>query len=71
MDYALKALVFVPFMALVYLVVDFFLQKVSINAIPALFQPILCQFGILDGLSIFMTIIVTGFLARQALSFAK
>lgn len=71
MDYVIKAVLFVPFMAVVYFFIDFFLQKISVSAIPSLFVPILCQFGILDGLSVLMTIVVSSFAAKQAISFAK
>jgi len=71
MDYLIKAALFIPFMAVVYFFVDFFLNKISINSIPSLFQPLICQFGILDGLSVMMTIIVSSFVAKQAISFAK
>jgi hypothetical protein len=71
MDYIIKAAMFLPFMAVVYFFTDYFLSKISVNNIPALFHPIICQFGILDGLSIFLTIIISAFVAKQALSFAK
>lgn len=71
MDYLIKAALFVPFMAVIYIFVDFFMSKISIDVLPSSFLPILCQFGILDGLSIFFTILVSSFVAKQAISFAK
>jgi len=71
MDYLVKAVLFIPFMSIVYFVVDFFIEKLvsSIDKLP--YTSLFCQFGIFDGLSIFFTILVSAFIAKQALSFVK
>lgn len=71
MDYLVKALLFVPFMGIVYLFVDYFKTILydSISFIP--FTNILCQFGIFDGLSTFFTILISSFVAKQAIAFVK
>ena len=71
MDYLVKAVIFIPFMAIVYIVVDYFKQYLvdSMATIP--YSGIFCQFGIYDGLSIFFTILISAFVAKQALNFAK
>ena len=71
MDYIIKAVLFIPFMGVVYFVVDYF-KSILVNSFSSVpFSGALCQFGIFEGLSIFFTILIAGFLAKQALSFAK
>lgn len=71
MDYLVKALIFIPFMLIVYQFVDYFksILTSSLSSLP--FSPILCQFGFFDGLSVFFTILISSFVAKQALSFVK
>jgi len=71
MDYIVKAVIFVPFMGIVYLFVDFFKEKLY-DAISSLtYASLFCQFGIFDGLGIFFTILISSFVAKQAISFVK
>lgn len=71
MDYLIKALIFVPFMAVIYIFIDYF-KSILINSTSTLgVSPLLCQFGVYDGFSIFFTIIISAFAARQAIDFAK
>jgi hypothetical protein len=71
MDYLIKAIIFIPFMLIVYVVVDFFKDILTIAIASVPFSGVLCQFGIFDGLSIFFTILISSFVAKQALSFVK
>lgn len=71
MDYLIKAVLFLPFMAVVYLFIDFFKDKL-VNSISGLTSTsLMCQFGIFDGLSVFFTILIAAFAARQAIDFVK
>ena len=71
MDYLVKAVIFLPFMALVYVFIDYFKEYLH-NAISSLpYTSIFCQFGIFDGLSIFFTILISAFATKQALNFVK
>lgn len=71
MDYLVKAFLFIPFMALVYFFIDYF-KVILVNSISGLTATsLLCQFGVFDGLSVFFTIIISAFAARQAIDFVK
>jgi len=71
MDYFVKIALFLPFMGLVYLFVDYFkgILTSSISSVP--YSGYICQFGLFDGLSVYFTIIISSFVVRQALSFMK
>lgn len=71
MDYLIKAVIFIPFMALVYLFIDFFKYKLVESTSTLTSTALMCQFGVLDGLSVFFTIIIGAFAARQAIDFVK
>lgn len=71
MDYFVKAVLFIPFMTIVYFFVDYF-RDILVNSISGLtVTALLCQFGVFDGLSVFFTIIISAFTARQAIDFVK
>ncbi|WP_455755928.1 hypothetical protein [Sulfurimonas sp.] len=71
MDYIVKAFIFVPFMAVIYVFVDYF-KSILASAFSSLsVTSLMCQFGVLDGFSVFFTIIISAFAAKQAISFAK
>ncbi|MCX6077028.1 MAG: hypothetical protein NTW78_09130 [Campylobacterales bacterium] len=71
MDYVVKVLFFIPFMGLVYVVIDYFksLLLSAMTTVP--FSSVLCQFGVYDGLSVFFTILISAFAVKQAVSFMK
>lgn len=71
MDYLVKAIIFVPFMGVVYVFAEYFigLLQDSISTLP--FTSLFCQFGIYEGLSVFFTIIISSFVAKQAIDFVK
>lgn len=71
MDYLVKAVIFVPFMLIVYRFIDYFKTYLT-NVISNLpYTSLFCQFGVYDGLSIFFTILVSAFATKQALNFVK
>jgi len=71
MDYLVKAIIFMPFLGIVYLFIDYF-KSILYNSINSFVNiSILCQFGVLDGLSVFFTIIVSAFIGKQVLNFLK
>lgn len=71
MDYLVKVVLFLPFMGLIYLFIDYF-KVLLVNSISGLtVTSLLCQFGVFDGLSVFFTIIISAFAARQAIDFVK
>jgi len=71
LDYVVKLFIFVPFVTIVYFVIDYFISylKPYIGSFPI--SGVLCQFGIITGLNLFVSILVTGFLIKQILSFWK
>ena len=71
MDYLVKVIIFVPFLGLVYLVIDYFKTFLTAAMASVPYTSYLCQFGIMDGLSIYFTLIVSAFSAKQILNFIK
>jgi len=71
MDYLVKVVIFVPFMGIVYLFVDYFKSLLTSSLNGLAFTSLFCQFGIFDGLSVFFTILISAFVAKQALNFVK
>ncbi|MFA6139018.1 MAG: hypothetical protein WC667_13170 [Sulfurimonas sp.] len=71
MDYVVKVLFFIPFMGLVYLVIDYFKGLLTFTLMNVPFSSVLCQFGVYDGLSVFFTILISAFAVKQAVSFMK
>ena len=71
MDYLVKAIIFVPFMLIVYQFIDFFMLKLtsSINGLP--YVPYICQFGVFEGLSVYFSILVGAFGAKQVINFLR
>lgn len=71
MDYLVKAVIFVAFMAFVYYVSDYFLAILKDQLATFGFSAIMCQFGIYTGIQSFFSIVVTAFGFRQILDFLK
>lgn len=71
MDYIVKAVIFGVFLSLVYFVIDYFLDiiKVSIQSLTIL--PLMCQFGIITAMSVFLSILASAFAFKQILNFLK
>lgn len=71
MDYLIKIGIFGFFMTATYTAITYminFLQGYLVN-IP--FTPLLCQFGVITGINIYITITITGYLFNRTLSFWK
>jgi len=71
MDYVVKAVIFVFFMAFVYYVSDYFLNILQEQLTTFGFSAIMCQFGIYTGIQSFFSIVVTAFGFKQILGFLK
>jgi hypothetical protein len=71
MDYLVKVIIFVPFMALVYYVIDYFLAILQPYIASVSIGAALCQFGVFTGLNIFFSILLPAFIAREVLDFVK
>lgn len=71
MDYLVKVVLFIPFMTVVYIFIDFFKNKLIEVTSGLTSTALMCQFGVFDGLSVFFTIIIAAFAARQAIDFVK
>lgn len=71
MDYLIKIAIFGLYMTGVYFAVDYMINLLKFYFSDIVFVPLLCQFGVLTGLNIFLAIVITGFLFRQTLSFWK
>lgn len=71
MDYLIKAVIFVPFMTIVYFFIDYF-KDILTNTFASLsITSLMCQFGVIDGFSIFFTILISAFVTKQAIDFVK
>lgn len=75
MDYAVKVVIFLPFLGFVYFVTDYFLSILRNTFSDVLglgnVTSMMCQFGVFQGFTNFFTILVVGFAFRQVLNFAK
>jgi len=71
MDYLVKVVIFIPFMALVYFVIDYFLGTLSTHIASVSITAALCQFGVFTGLNVFFSILIPAFVAREVLDFIK
>lgn len=71
MDYLIKVLIFTFYMSAVYFAIDFMISFLSnyLSGIP--FTGLLCQFGVITGLNIYLSIVITGYLFNRTLSFWK
>ena len=71
MDYLVKAVIFIPFMLMVYFVSDYFIEILKVELATFGFSAIMCQFGIYTGIESFFSIVITAFGFKQILSFLK
>jgi predicted outer membrane lipoprotein len=71
MDYLVKVVIFSVYMTSVYFAIDYMINLLKFYFSDIIFLPLLCQFGVLSGLNIFLAIVITGFLFKQTLSFWK
>lgn len=71
MDYLVKIAIFTFYMSGVYFTIDYMINLLKTYFSDIVFLPIMCQFGVLTGLNIFLSIVITGFLFRQTLTFWK
>ena len=69
MDYVVKLFIFIPFVTVVYFVIDFFIDLIKPYIASFPISGVLCQFGVVTGLNIFISVLVTGFFMKQILSF--
>jgi len=71
LDYIVKLAIFVPFITVVYFIINYFINYIKPYIASFPISGVLCQFGIITGLNLFISILVTGFLVKQILSFWK
>lgn len=71
MDYLIKVGIFGFFMTAVYMSISYMLDFLKGYLINIPFTSLLCQFGVLTGLNIFVSITITGYLFNRVLSFWK
>lgn len=71
MDYLIKIAIFGIFMTAVYQAIDLMLSifQPYLQDIP--FTPLLCQFGVITGLNIYISMTITGYLFNRVISFWK
>lgn len=71
MDYLIKVFIFTFFMAGTYTAINYMLSFITgyLSSIP--FTPLLCQFGVITGLNIYISITITGYLFNRVISFWK
>lgn len=71
MDYLVKAFIFTIFLTMVYFVIDHFIDILKNAVIDLPFSGYLCQFGIYQGLTVFISILASAFAFKQILNFLK
>lgn len=69
MDYIVKIGIFTFYMTGSYYIVDYFLLKISLLFVDFPITPLLCHLGIITGLNIFLSFVVTGFLFNKSIEF--
>jgi len=71
MDYLIKIGLLIPFVTVLYFVADYFLNRLHNYIDLGSATAVMCQFGILEGFNIFLSIVVGGFLVNHLIDFAK
>lgn len=71
MTYLIKISIFTLYMGAVYFTIDYMIDLLKIYLAGIAVTPLLCQFGVLTGLNIYISIVVTGYLFKQTISFWK
>jgi hypothetical protein len=71
MDYLIKVVIFGVYMSAVYWTISFMITFIKGYLVNIPFTPLLCQFGVLTGLNIYLSIVISGYLFNRTLSFWK